>query len=51
METEYVLKGQDGKCCGDCKNFKPDSNVPIMGTCFEVEVLSDGSCNKFCKKE
>jgi hypothetical protein len=48
MEVKYVVQGEPGKTCADCKNFKDTGNG--KGDCYGHEVLTAGSCNLFEKK-
>lgn len=48
MEVKYVEKGEPGKTCADCKNFRNKGDG--KGDCYGHEVLAAGSCNLFEKK-
>lgn len=48
MDVKYVIKGEPGKTCADCKHFQAGSAG--MGKCFGHEVAAQGSCNLFQKK-
>jgi hypothetical protein len=47
-DVKYVEKGEPGKTCVDCKNYKDKDGV--TGDCYGHEVLAAGSCNLFEKK-
>ena len=47
-EVKYVVQGEAGKTCADCKNNKDKDGV--TGDCYGHEVLAAGSCNLFEKK-
>ena len=47
-EVNYVVKGEPGKTCADCKNYKDKDGM--TGDCYGHEVLAAGSCSLFEKK-
>ncbi len=48
MDVKYVLKGEPGKTCADCKHFTDKGEG--KGDCYGHEVIAQGSCNLFEKK-
>ena len=44
-DVKYVEKGEPGKTCADCKNYKDKDGK--TGDCYGYEVLAAGSCNLF----
>ena len=51
-EMQYQERRKDGKGCGDCKFFEPDSSNRDVGQCSIVEgsVRRDGWCTAFAPK-
>ena len=45
MDVNYIVKGEPGKTCADCKLYEDKGNG--TGDCYGHEVLSEGSCNLF----
>jgi hypothetical protein len=51
MEIMYKQKAEPGKQCQDCQSFTPNSANPAAGTCFGKDVVAEGGCMFFKKKE
>jgi len=48
MDVKYVIRGEKGKTCADCKFFQAEGDG--KGKCFGHDVAAQGSCNLFQKK-
>ncbi len=48
MDVKYVVQGEKGKTCADCKFYQDEGAG--KGKCFGHEVAAQGSCNLFQKK-
>lgn len=46
MEVNYVVPGEKGKQCKDCKNFEADKNA-ASGKCMGYLVQAEAGCNLF----
>ncbi|NTU57571.1 MAG: hypothetical protein HGB00_01410 [Chlorobiaceae bacterium] len=51
MEIMYKQQAEPGKQCQECQSFTPSTTNPAAGTCFGKDVLSEGGCMFFKKKE
>ena len=51
MEIMYKQKAEPGKQCQECQSFTPNSANPAAGTCFGKDVVAEGGCMFFKKKE
>ena len=51
MEIIYQKQAEKGKQCQDCQSFIPKENDSAGGTCFGKDVLAEGGCMFFKKKE
>ncbi len=49
MDVKYTVQGEKGKTCAECQHFQADGAG--KGKCFGHEVVTQGSCNLFEKKE
>jgi len=51
MEIIYQKQAEKGKQCQDCQSFTPKDSDPAAGTCFGKDVVAEGGCMFFKKKE
>ncbi len=51
MEIIYQKKAEKGKQCQECQSFTPKPADPAAGTCFGKDVVAEGGCMFFKKKE
>jgi len=51
MEIIYQKNAEKGKQCQDCQSFTPNAADPAAGTCFGKDVVAEGGCMFFKKKE
>ncbi len=51
MEPMYKQQAEPGKQCQDCQSFTINPTNPAAGTCFGKDVVAQGGCMFFKKKE
>ncbi len=51
MEIIYQKQAEKGKQCQDCQSFVPKDTDSAVGTCFGKDVVAEGGCMFFKKKE
>ncbi|MCE1274903.1 MAG: hypothetical protein HGB01_02660 [Chlorobiaceae bacterium] len=51
MEPMYKQQAEPGKQCKDCQSFTVNPSNPAAGTCFGKDVVAEGGCMFFKKKE
>jgi hypothetical protein len=48
---EYNQKAEPGKQCQECQGFTVNPSNPAAGTCNGKDVVAEGGCMFFKKKE
>lgn len=51
MDFVYQKQAEKGKQCQDCQSFSPKPDNAAEGTCFGKDVVAEGGCMFFKKKE